>query len=328
MNRESLLAKYHKVAPLYTRVANNTKEAIEHFLNENNIPFLTVVSRVKDFDSFYEKISRKNYSNPFEENEDFCGVRVILYYISDLEKVNEIISNNYDVKETEDKSDSLELNEFGYRSNHMIIKIKDSWCVTPNYSNLNDLKIELQVRTVLMHAWAEIEHKLGYKNEAQIPKELQRKLYLMSAKLEDADAQFQEIKISADKFKSETVRSSEKLGRFTGKDLNLDSAQALLTYYFPDNEPHTIMTSKLLDDILECKLSIDEVIDIAEKTKQYVDFIEKDLFGDKSNLKTTQANLLSYGLEAFSENFKLSSQASSARLKLVSELSKKASNNK
>ncbi|MDZ7820160.1 MAG: hypothetical protein U5K55_16870 [Aliarcobacter sp.] len=56
----------------------------------------------------------------------------------------------------------------------------------------------MQVRTVLMHTWAAIEHKLGYKNDQQLPKNLKRKLYLMSAQLENADMQFQEIKDAAE----------------------------------------------------------------------------------------------------------------------------------
>ena len=55
------------------------------------------------------------------------------------------------------------------------------WLVSPNYRGLGDIKIEIQVRTILMHAWAEIEHKLAYKNKAQIPESVTRNLALISA---------------------------------------------------------------------------------------------------------------------------------------------------
>ena len=194
MDKDTLFQEYNDKLPNYDRARANIKEALEEYLKEKNISFVTIESRIKDFESFYEKISRKKYENPFEENEDFCGIRIILYFQDDIEKVNKIIEENFIIEESENKSNKLEDNEFGYRSNHLIIKVKDSWCVTPNYKGLASIKIELQIRTVLMHTWAAIEHKLGYKSNQELPKNLKRKLYLMSAQLENADMQFQEIK--------------------------------------------------------------------------------------------------------------------------------------
>jgi putative GTP pyrophosphokinase len=326
MEKELLLRKYNKVLPLYERAAENTKHALEHFLKESGISFLAVSCRVKDFESFFEKISRKNYEDPFKENEDFCGVRVILYYPKDIERVDKIIQANYLIKNSENKSETLEPNEFGYRSNHFIVQIKDSWCVTPNYKNLKDLKIELQIRTILMHAWAEIEHKLGYKSKQQIPKDLQRKLFLMSAKLEDADSQFQEIKNKAEYIKEKTIKNSEKAGRFTAKELNLDSLQALQAYFFPEREPHIGMSSDLLNNIIKCGLKLEDVVVASEKVVPFVSLIEKDLFDSKSHLETTQTNILAYALEAFEAKFKSERVPSSSRKKLIQKIKTEANN--
>ena len=56
-----------------------------------------------------------------------------------------------------------------------------------------DFKVEIQIRTILMHAWAEIEHRLAYKKQAHIPSHLRRKFSRISAKLEEADEQFEEL---------------------------------------------------------------------------------------------------------------------------------------
>ncbi|MBU4109453.1 hypothetical protein KJ988_00445 [bacterium] len=233
MNKESIYQEYKNKLPNYERAERNIKGAINEFLNDNDIPFLTVSSRIKDFDSFYNKITRKDYENPFADNEDFCGIRIILYYLDDIEKVQKIIEDNFSIQETENKSDKLELNEFGYRSNHLIIKIDSSWCVTPNYKGLEDIKIEIQIRTSLMHTWAAIEHQLGYKANQELDKKLKRKLYLISAKLEDADIQFQEVKHQADNYQKLTIQESKKAGEFVGTELNIDTLQALLKFYFP-----------------------------------------------------------------------------------------------
>jgi ppGpp synthetase/RelA/SpoT-type nucleotidyltranferase len=320
MNKENLLLEYNEIYPRYKRIVENTKEALEQFLNDMNIPFLIISTRVKDFNSFFEKISTKKYEKPFEENEDFCGIRIILYYLDDITKVIKLVSENYEIQGSENKSDILELNEFGYRSYHLIFKIKDSWCVTPNYKNLNNIKIELQIRTVLMHAWAEIEHKLGYKNKQQIPKLLQRKLFLMSAKLEDADSQFQEIKHKADEYKSTTINDSIKAGKFTAKELNLDTLQALLIYYFPEKKPDSVIESRLLHDIQSNKFSIQEIARIAEKTVSFVNLIEKEMLSENFNMKSTRANLLFYGLECFSKKYKPRVLQSKSRLSIIKKI--------
>ncbi len=303
MNRDNLQNKYNELSPLYKRAANNTAQALEQFLQTSGIPFLTIDSRVKKFDSFYEKVSRKNYSSPFTENEDFCGVRIILYYVSDIEKVQRLVENNYNIHTTENKSTALKPNEFGYRSFHLILKIKESWCVTPNYKNLEGIKIELQIRTVLMHAWAEIEHKLGYKSKEQIPKDLQRKLYLLSAKLEDADTQFQEVTNTATKIKESTLENSKQAGAFISQELNLDSLIALETFYFPDYAQSARETPLLLDEIISNNLTIKDVSTAAEKIKPFSKLINDEIKGNESNTKTSRPNLLSYGLEVFSQNY-------------------------
>lgn len=324
MNKDILFQEYNNKLPNYHRARENISEALEEYLKENNISFVTIESRIKDFESFYEKISRKKYSNPFEENEDFCGIRIILYFQDDIEKVNKIIENNFIIEESENKSNKLEDNEFGYRSNHLIIKVKDSWCVTPNYRGLENIKIELQIRTVLMHTWAAIEHKLGYKSNQELPKNLKRKLYLMSAQLENADMQFQEIKNDAENFQHLTVEESKKIGKFKAEKLNIDTLQALLEFYFPKYEKHKNMEIDLLDSIIKNDLSIEDLIKYAEKIIPYIDNIVSRL---SSNEITTRTNLMKYALEIFEPKYPTNAAADRKKIiEAIKSLAKK--NNK
>ena len=299
MDKDTLQQEYNDKLPNYDRARENIKEALEEYLKEENISFVTIESRIKDFESFYEKISRKRYVNPFEENEDFCGIRIILYFQDDIEKVNKIIEENFIIEEAENKSNKLEDNEFGYRSNHLIIKVKDSWCVTPNYKGLKNIKIELQIRTILMHTWAAIEHKLGYKKDQELPKSLKRKLYLMSAQLENADTQFQEIKNEAENFQHEIVEKSKEVKKFTADKLNIDTFQALLEFYFPEYEKNTEIERIILDIIIKNSLSIEDLIESAEKITPYI----KDLLSLFKNVTTSRVNFLKYALEIFVSDF-------------------------
>ncbi|WP_323587011.1 GTP pyrophosphokinase [Aliarcobacter butzleri] len=323
MDKDILFQEYNNKLPNYDRARENISEALEEYLKENNISFVTIESRIKDFESFYEKISRKKYSNPFEENEDFCGIRIILYFQDDIEKVNKIIEDNFIIEESENKSTKLEDNEFGYRSNHLIIKIKDSWCVTPNYRGLENIKIELQIRTVLMHTWAAIEHKLGYKSNQELPKNLKRKLYLMSAQLENADMQFQEIKNDAENFQHTTIEESIKNGEFTAEKLNIDTLQALLEYYFPeypnDNYP---LVEKILNYSIDNKININMIKELAKKIQPYTSEINDTITSKRKELKTTRANLMLYALEIFWQDY--NRNIGDSRKKVVDKIKKLA----
>ncbi len=323
MDKDTLQQEYNDKLPNYDRARENIKEALEEYLKEENISFVTIESRIKDFESFYEKISRKKYENPFEENEDFCGIRIILYFQDDIEKVNKIIEENFFIQESENKSNKLEDNEFGYRSNHLIIKVKDSWCVTPNYKGLENLKIELQIRTVLMHTWAAIEHKLGYKNNQELPKNLKRKLYLMSAQLENADMQFQEIKDAAENFQHSTVEKSIKKGEFIAEKLNIDTLQALLEYYFPeypnDNYP---LIEKILNYSIENKININIIKELAKKIQPYASEINNSITSKRKGLKATRANLMLYALEIFWQDY--NRYIGDARKKVIDKIKKLA----
>ena len=80
-----------EIKPLYEKLGKNVIQAIETFLYEANIDYLNITYRIKEVESFLEKIERKDYSTPLEEIEDICGIRVICYYQSDVEKICEII---------------------------------------------------------------------------------------------------------------------------------------------------------------------------------------------------------------------------------------------
>ncbi|AZB09969.1 (p)ppGpp synthetase [Chryseobacterium sp. G0162] len=277
MNKEDIEKHYSENKSQYENLADNIKQALKTFFGENNISFHSISSRIKELESYIEKIDRKGYENPIEQIEDFCGVRIICYYPLDLDKIATIINDEFEVIESIDKSANMEADRFGYRSNHYIVKIKKDWLKAPNYRGLEHLKAEIQVRTILMHSWADIEHKLAYKKQDDIPKEFRRKLYQLSALLEIADAQFQELKNNKENFKSSLIKSDKEGSDFFDikSDLNLDSLQAYLDFNFPDRKK--IDTSDLLEELKKLGISLEEIeryrvetIDILPKVEEEI----------------------------------------------------------
>ncbi len=153
--------EFEKQIPNYNRLGENIKNALIQFLENENIDFSDVEYRIKTFQSFSKKLGRKDYENPLSDVTDICGVRIINYYPSDLEKITTIINNEFNVIESLNKQNEMDDDRFGYRSYHYVATIKKDWLVAPNYRGLEGLKFEIQARTILMHGWAAISHKLA-----------------------------------------------------------------------------------------------------------------------------------------------------------------------
>uniref|UniRef100_UPI00015F288D GTP pyrophosphokinase n=1 Tax=Vibrio sp. AND4 TaxID=314289 RepID=UPI00015F288D len=141
---------------------------------------------------------------------------VILYFESDVNRVSELISNSFgvDVENSLDKSKVLLKDQIGYRSVHFVCTLGNDRAMLPEYSKLTNLKFEVQVRTVLQHAWAELAHDSNYKFSGSLPPEIERKLYLYAGMLEVADKGFDELSSQIDSYK-QAIDEQSKLGDFS-----------------------------------------------------------------------------------------------------------------
>ena len=147
LNKDKISKRYNEIIPLYERLGNNLTGDLTDLVQESNLEVLDIYSRTKSFDSFWDKIQLKNYTKPFEEIEDICGVRVIYFYLSDLEPLSKIIENEFEILEKVDKRAELGESIFGYRDKHYIVEIKKSWAKVPGYRKLIGVKCEIQLRT-------------------------------------------------------------------------------------------------------------------------------------------------------------------------------------
>lgn len=309
--REKYYRKYQSISKEYNQLGKNINEDIDKLLENENINILSVNYRIKDFDRFLDKIKRKKYDDPLNEIEDICGLRIICYYTSDLEKIASIIKKEFDVIDSVDKADLLREDEFGYLSQHFIIKLKKSWLNTPRYRNIGNLKAEIQLRTVLMHAWANISHSLVYKKKKQAPHQFMRRLNGLSAILEIADDAFNNLKNDREKFIEEISRKTEKSGSFDlDQELNLDSFQAFLDFHFPNRLKSISLTIDLLDEIILFnklygnKITFKSILEAFKKSKDIIAIEEISIFAkiDKKDVEKMEKNNYRKFLEMSNDN--------------------------
>jgi putative GTP pyrophosphokinase len=120
------------------------------------------------------------------------GIRIICPFIEDLAMVENLIKNSFEVAEVERKG-HYTFKEFGYESTHLLIKIPEA--IIMKRGNAGCDVAEIQIRTILQDAWAEVEHELVYKAEfTPFDDPMKRKLAAVNASLSLADIIFQEIR--------------------------------------------------------------------------------------------------------------------------------------
>lgn len=198
---------------LHERLTDAVVGIISSLLSDSQIDYLSVTGRTKDDIGIRDKIKRKNYKDPINQLTDISGVRVILFIESDVERVCQLIESAFtiDIGNSSNRDLLLGSNQVGYRSVHFVCELGGARSGLPEFSRFHNLKFEIQVRTVLQHAWAELAHDRSYKFRNELPQEIQRKLNLYAGLLEIADKGFSEIAEDIDAY-SKGVSEKYKAG--------------------------------------------------------------------------------------------------------------------
>jgi ppGpp synthetase/RelA/SpoT-type nucleotidyltranferase len=125
---------------------------------------------------------------------DLAAVRVITFFPRTVSEIDAIIRERFFVLEKDNKSEMLQASgRFGYRSVHYLVELPPEEADRPDRERFGGLVAEIQVRTILQHAWAEIEHDTQYKSVRAMPSSTRRRLAALAGLLEIADREFQAI---------------------------------------------------------------------------------------------------------------------------------------
>lgn len=177
---DKFLNQYMREVDFYEKAARICAETCENELEREGIRAI-VTYRAKRIDRLKEKLikrsERKNYKSIddiYNDIVDLAGVRIAIYFPNDLSKIDKFIKSKFSVRQIKEfpqiedgakkknKNNSYKKIFSGYHATHyrVNLKIKDP---TQDESMYGQAIIEIQVASVLMHAWAEVEHDLVYK---------------------------------------------------------------------------------------------------------------------------------------------------------------------
>lgn len=149
--------------------------------------------RVKTIESALGKISRKGYEDPLVQMTDLVGIRFVVLLSEDMLTVNKIIeeSDKWNALISKDYLLEIEVNPkiFDYQSRHYEVRPKKDF-IFGDESITTEMCCEVQVRTLLQHAYAELVHDSVYKPSGNVPKSAERHIARSMALMETTDDLF------------------------------------------------------------------------------------------------------------------------------------------
>jgi putative GTP pyrophosphokinase len=179
----TFLKSYEAIYPDAVKAATIARDLVSQAASEAGVFIHAVSSRAKSIESMRAKLRRKSYRNPKKQMTDVVGVRVITYYRDAVDPVVAVLRRAFEIDGalSTDKRRALDLRGFGYRSVHLIARIKPAHARGNPF--LGNFQFEIQVRSILEHAWGEIEHEIVYKSGVNLEDEALRRFVAGCCKL-------------------------------------------------------------------------------------------------------------------------------------------------
>ena len=183
---QAILQEYKDNLPLFREKEQEVKGMLIKTFKDASLVVASIESRIKTQDSLTGKLELKGQKyKSLADITDILGLRITTFYIDDVDKVASAVERLFDIdwENSVDKRKIQNTDSFGYLSLHYI-------CSVPGFP----FRFEIQMRTLLQHAWANMNHDTGYKSGVEIPKRYMRNMSRLAGMLELVDEEFSKIR--------------------------------------------------------------------------------------------------------------------------------------
>ena len=144
-----------------------------------------IKTRIKTENSIINKMKKNNYEinkDNLSHIHDIAGIRIVCTFLNDIEKIEQTIKEDKDLKIKRRKDYITNPKENGYSSLHLNVEIPVELLDKKEY-----VEVEIQIRTIAMDLWATLEHKLCYKNSDNPDPIIKEKLKVLSKAMNEID---------------------------------------------------------------------------------------------------------------------------------------------
>ena len=215
-----ILEDYRKQRDDFIKLGDTVHSMLDELCNEAGIKPLGIEHRVKKEKSLAGKLERSGgWYSALEDLTDILGARIICFFSDDIDTIGKLVEERFSIdwENSSDKRALIKADSFGYLSLHYI-------CSLPQGAGYPDSicgkRFEIQIRTVLQHAWAAIEHDLGYKSEFGVPRSVIREFSRIAGLLEIADDEFMRTR---DHMRAYTENIRQKIIENKADEVHIDS---------------------------------------------------------------------------------------------------------
>lgn len=232
---------------------SDISKKITQALQKKGLKF-SIKSRIKTIENLNVKQTqlKSQKKGASKKIKDLFGLRVIVPFQEDVESVIDILQNIFTIVEMERKAEKLSYREFAYDSVHMHISIDERNLVFPKFCIKG---CEIQIRTILQDAWAEVEHTLTYKSNLKFySNSIRKKLSALNATLTLSDMIFQEIR---DAQKDLEIWGQERFQELIKKATQInftDVPKYLIEKHLTLGEKHILSPSKAINKKFDATL--------------------------------------------------------------------------
>ena len=227
---EMILAEYDEQLPLFRRLERIVQITLQNILDSNGLMVTAVSTRIKTRESLAGKLESKGQKyNSLSDITDILGARIVTFYTDDVDHIAAVTEQSFDIdwENSVDKRRLHNTDSFGYSSVHYICRLPKNMVNEPDYPQLNDIRFELQLRTTLQHAWASINHDIGYKTGVEIPRFYLRQINRLAGILEMADDEFSRIRTEINDYRRR-VQQLVQNGKLDDVQLDGDTFRSYL----------------------------------------------------------------------------------------------------
>ena len=217
-----IIEEYRKEKENFIKLDEVVYEKLREMVKSSGIQTFSIEHRVKGEASLAEKLVRNgDWYQSFDGLTDILGARVICFFNDDVDRLGKLIEENFsiDKKNSSDKRALIKADSFGYLSLHYTCYLSEN----SGYPKcICEKKFEIQIRTILQHTWAAIEHDIGYKSEFGLPREYARGFSRIAGLLEIADDEFIRVRDGMKAY-TDDVRTRIKENRAEDVSINMVS---------------------------------------------------------------------------------------------------------
>ena len=230
LHSEIILEEYKANLPAYERLRDIVVPMLEDAIRECGMEVTSVGARIKTEQSLAGKLALKGskYAS-LSDITDILGARIITFYTDDVDRIASMAEQMFDIDwaNTVDKRKLHQLDSFGYNSLHYICRLKPTQDILAEMRSIYDLRFELQIRTTLQHAWATLNHDIGYKSGVEVPPEYLRRINRLAGLLELADDESSRIRTEINTYRHR-VQSLVQSGKLDDIPLDGDTFKSYL----------------------------------------------------------------------------------------------------